>query len=129
MHPQLLSITVPSYHGLLYGAQYYRIEGHNYLDVPCTVCWTQHAATLMMPATRACPAGWVTQYTGLLASGHYADAGSLDYACLDGDLEDRPSSAENKASNNFFYTVTVCGSLPCPPYADGKMATCAVCSK
>ena len=75
-----------------------------------------------------CPNGAVVQYTGNLASNHYQNAGVGEFLCLDYHQEERQGSQERKGGAYIEPAVTVCGSLPCPPYVNEKVATCAVCS-
>nr|KAG5705196.1 hypothetical protein BaRGS_011222 [Batillaria attramentaria] len=42
-------------------------------------------------------------------------------------LEARVGSEANQNGKLMHYTVTHCGSLPCPPYANDKVVTCAIC--
>ncbi|KAK7094994.1 hypothetical protein V1264_006463 [Littorina saxatilis] len=82
----------------------------------------------MVPATLTCPPGWTPHYSGHLAS-QYKDHYATEYVCLDGSLED-DSTVMNQGNGLLFYFVmTVCGSLPCPPYINDKVVTCVVCSK
>ncbi|XP_076448952.1 uncharacterized protein LOC143285503 isoform X2 [Babylonia areolata] len=115
----------PTHRGYLYGAEYQVILNHHEHDVPCSVCRTALSTTIMIPATRTCPTGWTTQYTGYLTSGHYGHKAASEYVCLDKD----PEHASSGHVNLFYFTVTQCGSLPCPPYVNNKVVLCVVCSK
>ena len=128
MSPQFDNAAVPSYPGRLFGAEYFQVSSHHLDDVPCAVCRARRSTTITVPATLTCPPGWTAQYSGHLASSYYANDQALEYVCLDGQPEARAGSAEARDSNYFMYTVTVCGSLPCPPYANNKVVTCVVCS-
>ncbi|KAL8578477.1 hypothetical protein ACOMHN_028749 [Nucella lapillus] len=129
MTPQFTATPVPLHHGLLYGTEYDNIPHHHDHDVPCCVCRVPQSTTLMVPATRACPTGWTTQYTGYLASGDYDHKAASKYVCLDRGMENASRGPRNHNQNQFYYTVTRCGSLPCPPYVNNQVALCAVCSK
>ena len=83
----------------------------------------------MVPATRTCPSGWTAQYTGYLAAGYYGNTAASEYLCLDGEKEDVFSGNLDQNGNLISYVVTKCGSLPCPPYINDRVATCVVCSK
>ncbi|XP_076448955.1 short-chain collagen C4-like [Babylonia areolata] len=119
----------PTYRGYLYGAEYELIPNHHEHDVPCSVCRTALSTTIMIPATRTCPTGWTTQYTGYLTSGHYGHKAASEYVCLDNDPENASSGHVNHNGYLFYFTVTQCGSLPCPPYVNNKVVLCVVCSK
>ncbi|KAL8562710.1 hypothetical protein ACOMHN_022587 [Nucella lapillus] len=127
--PQHDNMPRPGAYGVLYGGEYEHVPGHHDHDVPCCVCHVPRAATIMMPATHACPKGWTTQYTGRLASTHVSFKAASQFVCLDKDLENASSGHLNQNGNMFSYTITVCGSLPCPPYANNKVVLCVVCSK
>eukprot|EP00745_Piridium_sociabile_P045423 TRINITY_DN9814_c0_g1_i3.p1 TRINITY_DN9814_c0_g1~~TRINITY_DN9814_c0_g1_i3.p1 ORF type:complete len:114 (-),score=21.74 TRINITY_DN9814_c0_g1_i3:180-521(-) len=113
----------------MYGAEYQGITNLNEQDVPCSVCRAAQSTTIMIPATRACPLGWTTQYTGHLVAGYYNHKAATQYNCLDGDPESDASGHENKNGRLLYYTVAKCGSLPCPPYIQNKVVLCVVCSK
>jgi len=117
------------WHSTLYGAEYEAILNLNDLDVVCAVCKVSKASTFMLPGTNVCPSGWTTQYSGFLVGATYHHADASDYTCMDGQSEGRPGSEANQDGNVFYYTVAVCGSLPCPPYVNNKVVTCAVCSQ
>nr|KAG5685833.1 hypothetical protein BaRGS_011100 [Batillaria attramentaria] len=76
-----------------------------------------------------CPAGWTLEYTGHLMGSYGGYAASSDYVCVDSDQEARPGGQGNQDSQFIYYTIAACGSLPCPPYEDGKILSCVVCSK
>ena len=75
-----------------------------------------------------CPSGSVVQYSGHLTSGNINDAVASEFLCLDSSPEDRLGSHNDESSAYVMYVKTHCGALPCPPYVDNKVATCAVCS-
>ncbi|XP_076449148.1 short-chain collagen C4-like, partial [Babylonia areolata] len=128
--PQFDGTTAdPKYRGYLYGAEYQNIPNHHDHDVPCSVCRAALSTTIMIPATRTCPTGWTTQYTGHLASAYTANKAAVEYTCLDKDPENASSGHLNQDGYLFYYTVTACGSLPCPPYTSNKVVLCVVCSK
>ncbi|KAL8577845.1 hypothetical protein ACOMHN_054594 [Nucella lapillus] len=119
----------PTAHALLYGAEYQHFHNHHDHDVPCSVCRVPQSTTIMIPATRACPKGWTTQYAGYLSAGHHGHKAASQYVCMDGDPENASSGHRNDNGYLFYYTVTRCGSLPCPPYVHNKVVLCVVCSK
>nr|KAG5706670.1 hypothetical protein BaRGS_005740 [Batillaria attramentaria] len=114
LEPEFDDVAVPTGRANLYGVEY-QFPGHLNHDVPCSVCRAQQAVTVM--------------YTGHLVAGHYDHKAASEYVCVDGQPEDRPSGEGNQKGAYFYLVRTVCGSLPCPPYVDMKVATCVVCSK
>ena len=127
--PEFDNVPVPVYYAILYGAEYEYMSGHQDHDLPCSVCRAPQSTTIMVPATLTCPPGWTTQYTGHLVAGRYTHKAATEYVCLDGSPEHADGGHESKNGNLFYYTITRCGSLPCPPYVDNKVVLCAVCSK
>ncbi|XP_021355218.1 uncharacterized protein LOC110451497 isoform X2 [Mizuhopecten yessoensis] len=122
--------------GFIYGAEYeepgalFGMPGY-VEDVPCAVCLgTQHTAYLMIPGRTQCYPGWTEVYQGYLASGHHGHAAASQYVCVDGDAQAVPGGGTHNEDGKLFYGVkTKCGSLPCPPYEDGKFLSCIVCMK
>ncbi|XP_076454983.1 uncharacterized protein LOC143289765 isoform X2 [Babylonia areolata] len=129
MEPQMDNMTVPVYYSELYGTEYEHVKGHHDQNVVCSVCHAHQSTTLMIPATRTCPAGWTTQYRGHLMSEYYGRNGRTEYVCLDEIRENHPGGHGNEDGALLYHVVTKCGSLPCPPYVSDKVVTCVVCSK
>ncbi|ELU04982.1 hypothetical protein CAPTEDRAFT_124321, partial [Capitella teleta] len=102
---------------------------HNH-NVPCAVCRAKTRATvLMVPARQECHEGWTREYSGYLTSGRKTHNGRTQFTCMDAapEVEDAGHRDENGA---LFYAVEDrCGSLPCPPYINGRELTCVVCTK
>ena len=61
-------------------------------------------------------------------AGTTASRGS-EYICVDSAHGYLPGTGRNDNENVLHYVDWQCGSLPCPPYEQGKIVTCAVCSK
>uniref|UniRef100_A0A8W8HU02 Short-chain collagen C4 n=1 Tax=Magallana gigas TaxID=29159 RepID=A0A8W8HU02_MAGGI len=124
------------YHfGRIYGSEYefsYKNVVRND-DVPCAVCYDIYATTsVMIPGKIVCPSYWTKQFDGFLSSGsHYTDQFGGEYLCLDRNPEYATEGARQQDYNvRVFYPVeAVCGSLPCPPYENGKYVSCVVCTK
>ncbi|KAL8562282.1 hypothetical protein ACOMHN_037238 [Nucella lapillus] len=119
----------PHSYASLYGAEYQYFPNHHDHDVPCSVCRVPQSTTIMIPATRACPKGWTTQYTGHLSAGRNIHKAASQYVCMDRDPENTSSGHRNDDGYLFHYTLTRCGSLPCPPYVHNKVVLCVICSK
>nr|KAG5701469.1 hypothetical protein BaRGS_000865 [Batillaria attramentaria] len=99
-------------------------------DLVCAVCRSSRPTTVMVPGTNACPPGWTVEYHGFLMSDYYARTdGASEFICVDSRLESRPGTDAVQRGKILQFTITVCGSLPCGPYVNNKIVTCAVCSK
>lgn len=100
-------------------------------DVPCAVCLgSQYTASLMIPGRTECYPGWTEVYHGELASGYHGDAAASQYVCVDKSPQAIPGGGTHNENGKLFYGVKAkCGSLPCPPYEDGKFLSCVVCMK
>ena len=123
--------VTPGYAGV-YGAEYetYPEPSHD-LDAVCAVCRSPSANTLMIPATTSCHPGWNLEYSGNIMAARPDDGRSgTEFICVDSEMEGRAGS---QGSNNdqmlLYYTKNHCGSLPCPPYEEGRVVSCVVCSK
>ncbi|XP_021359347.1 short-chain collagen C4-like isoform X2 [Mizuhopecten yessoensis] len=122
--------------GYIYGAEYEE-PAHIFSmpnsaeDVPCSVCLgSSHSASLMIPGRTQCYPGWTEAYHGELASGYHGHAAASQYVCVDQDPQTLPAGGTHDENGKLFYGVKAkCGSLPCPPYEDGKFLSCVVCMK
>ncbi|XP_023930268.1 macrophage scavenger receptor types I and II isoform X3 [Lingula anatina] len=105
--------------------------GHNLpdQDAPCAVCYTQtRPSHVMIPAKKTCPAGWTTEYNGYLVSNR-DDYARTEFVCLDEAPEVVAGGHEDKIAASFYTAEAKCGTLPCPPYVDGRELACVVCTK
>ena len=98
-------------------------------DVPCAVCRTVRPSLLMIPGRNACYGGWTVEYTGYLSAGHHSHKAASESICLDTDPEVIAGSQTDHNGKLFYMTEAKCGSLPCPPYVEGRELTCVVCSQ
>ena len=119
----------------VHGAEYEYSAGPNndvfQHNVPCAVCYASaRSSTVMIPAKIECPSSWTREYYGYLSSErktHYRSS----FNCVDLD----PEVIENSGGNNngavFYYVLSACSTngLSCPPYEDGRILSCAVCTK
>lgn len=120
------------YDGYIFGSEYQtNFFGSTRVsdDVPCAVCRSMLSSVLMIPGTNTCTAGWKMEYHGILASGYREHAASTQYVCLDGNPEALPHGVRREDGKLFYRVRSKCGSLPCPPYVDGNILSCVVCSK
>ncbi|KAL8613461.1 hypothetical protein ACOMHN_007504 [Nucella lapillus] len=119
--------ALDTYYGRLDGMEF-SLSGHHYTDVVCAVCLASQRVTFMLPGTNRCPSGSVTQYKGHLTAGDHNAPTPSEYLCLDQQPEDRAGSQATQDSGYFEHVRSHCGALPCPPYVENKVVTCAVCS-
>ena len=98
-------------------------------DVPCAVCMDiTTTSSIMIPAKNYCPSQWRKQYSGYLAANYYNHPAASEYACVDESPQYFAGRRSNLDGKLFYPVVTVCGSLPCPPYEESKYLKCVVCS-
>ena len=121
----------------IYGTEY-EVSGNSNMfsknlhdhDAPCAVCYTEsRGSELMIPGRNVCPSGWALEYKGYLMSERLVHNGRTQFICVDADAEGTPGSHSNHNGALLYFAESICGSLPCPPYATGKEITCAVCTK
>ena len=89
----------------------------NEYDLPCAVCETKLPLTRMFPGRHTCFPGWTLQYAGYLVAGYHSHSANKNYECLD----NAPEAVPKENTND--------GSLPCPPYVEGREIVCVVCSR
>ncbi|PVD18682.1 hypothetical protein C0Q70_21232 [Pomacea canaliculata] len=108
----------------LYGSEYETTpEEKQDQDGVCSVCRVHRSTTLMIPGTNVCPNGWTLEYSGYLMAGRDDHPASTEYICVDKKQDARYGSNANNNGKVYHYTVGICGSLPCPPYVQGKVVT------
>ena len=115
----------------LWGAEYqftYKTAAQDD-DVPCAVCRVIDASSaIMIPAKNSCPSGWTRQYGGILCADYHGYSAS-EYVCIDEDPQYFEGRRQNLDGRLFYPALTVCGSLPCPPYVNSKYVACSLCSR
>ncbi|XP_071123906.1 short-chain collagen C4-like [Mytilus edulis] len=125
-----------TYSGRIFSVEYeiikdkpYSKKFHNQ-DMPCAVCLTRKRSTvLMVPGKINCHRGWHKEISGYLMSEISTNQWSQsEYICVDESLESLPGGRANTNHAVVYPVETVCGSLKCPPYENGKELTCVVCS-
>ncbi|KAK7094561.1 hypothetical protein V1264_006098 [Littorina saxatilis] len=129
MSPILSDHAVSGNWAYLYGGEYQTSDSHNNKDPVCAVCRSTLSTTVMIPGTNVCTPGWHLQYSGFLMAGQNDNTAGSEYICVDSKLENTVHGDANENGVLLFFTVTQCGSLPCSPYVNNKVVTCAVCSK
>ncbi|KAK3608386.1 hypothetical protein CHS0354_035382 [Potamilus streckersoni] len=125
-------------HTSIYGAEYRResnflmknaehLYNHN---MPCSVCRSHsRTSSFMLPARNNCYEGWHLEYQGYLMAGHYTHNAASEFISVDEAPEADPAGYREEGGRLFYSVEAICGSLPCPPYVNGRELTCAVCSK
>ncbi|XP_019850578.1 PREDICTED: short-chain collagen C4-like isoform X3 [Amphimedon queenslandica] len=132
--PQYMSTNVPTYYSLMYGSEYQDVNGifpgkHDH-NVPCAVCYTStKSVKLMIPARTSCPSSWTREYKGYLMAERHTHARNAVYECVDEAPESIAGSHTNVNGALFYFTITTCTGLPCPPYVASRVITCVVCTK
>jgi len=98
-------------------------------DAPCVVCQSPRSATIMIPGSTNCSAGWVQEYTGYLMTGYQYHDSASDYACVDKNPEALSHGEADTDGKLFYFAEVYCGTLPCQAYPTGRELACVVCSK
>ena len=131
--PETAGVTAP-YISTIYGAEYEFFAGplantteHN---APCAICFVPtRASVIMIPAKTVCPSSWTREYYGYLTT-NYDGHRRSSYTCLDSSPEGVPGTGvTNIHTQLFYYTVTTCNGLSCPPYENNRILSCVVCTK
>ena len=100
-------------------------------NMPCAVCHTDtKLVVLTIPAQYNCPDGWSLEYNGYLMSElERADRQRKDTICVDRDAEAIPGLQADTEGAVVYLMRASCNGLPCPPYNNDTVLSCAVCSK
>ncbi len=99
-------------------------------DVPCVYCQVKgRTIVTTFAAHTECPEGWHLEYSGYLMGPFYDHKQNAGPVCMDEAPEVIPGGGENKDGVMFYFVQAACGTLPCPPYVEGREITCVVCSQ
>jgi len=105
------------------------LHGRNNADVPCAVCYvTERSTVYMVPAKYTCPTGWTIEYYGYLMAEYYTDHCS-EFVCADIALKTVPGPISYNGGWQLHFVEGRCGALPCPPYNNTSVLSCAICTK
>lgn len=104
-------------------------QNPNQQDMPCSVCRSPKPTTIMMPGRKDCYSGWTREYWGFLMSAWDSVQSEYNHICMDANPEYMQHGGTNDDEHILYLVEARCGSLPCPPYYDGREITCVVCSK
>ncbi|KAL3832677.1 hypothetical protein ACJMK2_024299 [Sinanodonta woodiana] len=130
-----MNVGGTNYRATIYGTEYEIFDGSNPFttvhredDVPCSVCRTPRTTNLMIPGRTICYPGWNQEYTGYLMAGRDDLAASTNYVCVDENPEAVIGGSAANPGRFMFVVQAHCGTLPCPPYVEGRVIACVVCS-
>ena len=135
--PQNAKKPMPPNYSWIYGTEYESVNdifpGKHDHNVPCAVCYVPTRNTkLMIPARTSCPSPWTMEYNGYLmtslSSYHNHLKNSL-HECVDGNPESIDGSGANNDGALFYFILSTCTGIPCPPYAVNEVVTCVVCTR
>ena len=121
--------------GYIYGAEYETSTSSSFQHLhdkegQCAVCKSNARTVIMIPARTTCYSGWRMEYSGYVMSDLHSHEGNKDAICVDASPEVLSNSSNGNENGALLYFIQVqCGALKCPPYVDGKILTCVVCSK
>ena len=122
----------------LYGVEYQRWPTSSpraqYDNTPCVVCYiATRSAMFVHQASYLCPSGWSREYYGYMMSDAVRSdrQGRRSTICVDANAEAVPGTgAKTNPSRVLFLSVECTKSeLLCSPYVDGRILSCAVCTK
>ena len=100
-------------------------------NTPCAVCYVNKSTILTIPAKYTCPTGWTREYYGYLTTEHTVSRRRRkDTICVDVNAVSGGGKGYTPSACACFMDVK-CNNKghACPPYAERKPLTCAVCSK
>ena len=99
----------------------------------CVVCYiATRSVMFVQQASYLCPSGWSREYYGYMISGATIfDRQRTTTICVDANAEAVPGTgADTNPSFALLHSVECTNSeLPCSPYVDGRILSCALCTK
>ncbi|XP_048769450.1 uncharacterized protein LOC125675710 [Ostrea edulis] len=98
-------------------------------DNTCAVCKSKvHSSSVMIPGRNECYSGWKKQYGGYLVTSpiNYSPKETI---CFNEHPDFIVGGGADNNGNLLYPIQAECGSLECPPYVNGKLLTCVVCTK
>ena len=101
--------------------------GKTNFDATCALCSVRVRNVIqMIPATYECPETWTREYYGYLMTGYF----STTFVCVDINMEGFQNSADAAPNHPTLHHVTAHYKIAhSDEYLDGKVLSCAVCSK
>ena len=121
----------------LYGVEYERWPTSSprayYDNMPCVVCYiATRSAMFVQQASYLCPSGWSREYYGyMMSEERNSNRQARSTICVDVNAEAVPGSGTSTNPSLTYLMSVECtnSELPCPPYVDGRILSCAVCTK
>ncbi|KAL4229847.1 hypothetical protein ACF0H5_010239 [Mactra antiquata] len=98
-------------------------------NLPCVACHIKKGSVIMIPGRGHCYTGWNLEYKGYLMTEWHGHPGPHNHVCVDHHPDFMQGGGENNDDHILYLTISKCGSLPCPPYANDRELACVVCSK
>ncbi|KAL4229876.1 hypothetical protein ACF0H5_010267 [Mactra antiquata] len=98
-------------------------------DIPCVACHIKKGSVIMIPGRGHCYTGWNLEYAGYLMTEYHGHPGPQNHVCVDHHPDFIQGGGGNADEHILYLTISKCGSLPCPPYANDRELACVVCSK
>ena len=84
-------------------------------------------------ASYLCPSGWSREYYGyMMSEGTYSDRQRKSTICVDANAEAVPGGGVRTNPALVYFPTVECvhnSELPCHPYVDDRILSCAVCTK
>jgi len=97
-------------------------------DLPCAVCLARKNAQIVIPGKNDCFEGWTREYHGYLAADNHGHPAPTKHICVDFEPHFLPKGSANDDEHLLYLVEVICGSLPCPPYVNGRELACVVCT-
>ena len=132
-NPQYLA-SIEMHNSDIYGVEYpSQTTVHNH-NMPCVVCYVRtRSAKFVYHGRYTCPGGWRREYYGYLMSDANFSTRNGRKSTICADVHSEPISGTaadtNPALPHFMGVECTNSELPCPPYEDGRILTCAVCTR
>lgn len=85
----------------------------------------------MIPGTVNCPSTWTREYYGYIMSEFVSHFRTM-YECVDVNVEAVANTAVDTDGVLFYFNEVRCQGgqgLSCPPYVEGDVVLCVVCTK
>ena len=109
----------------------YPRAGHD--NMPCVVCHVPtRSAMFVQQASYLCPSGWNREYYGYMMSNKW-DHRRTSTICVDASSQAVPGTGTSTNRLGLYLLSVLCphsySELACGPYVDGRILSCAVCTK
>ncbi|KAL4229846.1 hypothetical protein ACF0H5_010238 [Mactra antiquata] len=98
-------------------------------NLPCAACHVKQGSVIMIPGRGQCYTSWNLEYSGYLMTAYSDHHGPHNHVCVDHHPDFIHGGKGNDDDHILYLTISKCGSLPCPPYANDRELACVVCSK